>query len=131
MNYATNTMPSFFADSYAIIEILKGNGNYRPYQEVTLVATEFNICEVAFAVCRDYPHKTHTVMKQVRKMIILKPTTDEDYCCGAAMRRATTSAGRKLSTIDCVGYSVARRLQIPFLTGDREFEEIDDVEFVR
>ncbi len=124
-------MTSFFADSYAIIEILKGNENYRPYQAATLVATEFNICEVAFAVCRDYPDKTHTIMERVRKMLVLKQTTDEGYCSGAAMRRVTTSAGRKLSTIDCVGYSVARRFQIPFLTGDREFEDIDDVEYVR
>ena len=124
-------MASFFADSYAIIEILKGNENYRPYQAIPLVATEFNICEVAFAVCRDYPDKTHKVMALVRKMVVLKQTTDEDYCSGAAMRRTTTSAGKKLSTIDCVGYSVARRLDIPFLTGDREFEDIDDVEFVR
>lgn len=124
-------MTSFFADSYAIIEILKGNENYRPYQAATLVATEFNICEVAFAVCRDYPDKTHMIMERVRKMVVLKQTTDEDYCSGAAMRRVTTSAGRKLSTIDCVGYSVARRFQIPFLTGDREFEDIDDVEYVR
>lgn len=89
-------MASFFADSYAIIEILKGNENYRPYQAVSLVATEFNICEVAFAVCRDYPDKTLKVMALVRKMVVLKQTTDEDYCSGAAMRRTTTSAGKKL-----------------------------------
>jgi hypothetical protein len=51
-------MASFFADSYAIIEILKGNERYLPYMTGHLVTTEFNICEVAFAVCRDYPEKT-------------------------------------------------------------------------
>ena len=50
-------MASFFADSYAIIEILKGNENYRHYQAGQLITTEFNICEVAFAVCRDYPEQ--------------------------------------------------------------------------
>lgn len=124
-------MASFFADSYAIIEILKGNERYLPYMAGHLVTTEFNICEVAFAVCRDYPDKTRQVMGRVRKMVTLVPTTDEDYCEGAAMRRKTTSAGKKLSTIDCVGYAVSRRQKIPFLTGDREFEDIEKVEFVR
>ena len=124
-------MASFFADSYAVIELLKGNENYRPYNDGYLITTEFNICEVAFAVCRDYPDKTQKVMALVRKIVTLEPTSDEDYCWGAAMRRTTTTAGKKLSTIDCVGYSVAHRLEIPFLTGDREFEDIEGVEFVQ
>jgi predicted nucleic acid-binding protein len=109
----------------------KGNESYRHYQTGHLVTTEFNICEVAFAVCRDYPDRTRQVMARVRKIVTLVPTTDEDYCLGAAMRRKTTSSGKNLSTIDCVGYTVSRRQGLPFLTGDREFEDIEDVEFVR
>jgi len=124
-------MVSFFADSYAIIEILKGNEQYHPYTAAQLVTTEFNICEVAFAVCRDYPDRTRTVMDHVRKIVTLIPTTDEDYCSGAIMRITTTRKGMKLSTIDCVGYAVSRRLDLPFLTGDREFEKIECVEFIR
>jgi len=70
-------------------------------------------------------------MALVRTMVTLELTTDKDYCYGAVMRKATSAAGKKLSTIDCVGYSVACRLDIPFLTGDREFEDIDHVEFIR
>ncbi|MFA6364304.1 hypothetical protein [Methanoregula sp.] len=60
-------MASFFADSYAIVEILKGNERYLPYMAGHLVTTEFNLCEVAFAVCRDYPEKTRHVMARVFK----------------------------------------------------------------
>jgi hypothetical protein len=56
----------------------------------------FNICEVAFAVCRDYPDKTRNVMAHVRKIVTLMPTTDEDYCSGAVMRTTTTREGKKL-----------------------------------
>ena len=70
-------MASFFADSYAIIELLKGNENYRDYLTGYLVTTEFNICEVTFAVCRDYPDKTRHVMARVRKMVTILATTDE------------------------------------------------------
>jgi hypothetical protein len=47
------------------------------------------------------------------------------------MKRTTSREGKKLSTIDCVGYAISRRLDLPFLTGDREFEKIRFVEFVR
>ena len=32
---------------------------------------------------------------------------------------------------DCIGYILAKRLSIKFLTGDKEFEKLDDVEFVK
>jgi predicted nucleic acid-binding protein len=124
-------MASFFADSYALIEMLKGNENYRSFHTGHLVTTEFNICEVAFAVCRDYPDNAQRVIALVRAMVIVQETTDTDYCSGAILKKEVSGKGKKLSTIDCVGYSVARRLDIPFLTGDREFSDMEHVKFVR
>lgn len=124
-------MSTFFADSYALIEMLKGNENYLLFQNERLISTEFNICEVGFAVCREYPADATRVLKTVRKMVTLRVTRDEDYCTGAALRKEASGQGKKLSTIDCVGYSVANRLNIPFLTGDREFADMDKVKFVR
>jgi len=124
-------MSSYFADSYAIIEMLKGNENFRSYQSEQLITTEFNICEVAFAVCRDYPGNAPQILNVVRKMVHLQSTRDEDYCSGAIWRKNGSRDGKKLSTIDCVGYSVANRLNIPFLTGDREFSDMENVQFVQ
>jgi len=111
--------------------MLKGNKNYRSFQSEWLITTEFNICEVGFAVCRDYPANAPQVLKTVRKMVTLQATRDEDYCSGAARRKQESGKGKKLSTIDCVGYSVANRLNIQFLTGDREFADMENVQFVR
>lgn len=124
-------MPSFFADSYALIEMLKGNEHYRSFQSERLITTEFNICEVGFAVCRNYPTNAPQVLNTVRKLITLTATCNEDYCSGAAWKKEASVQGKKLSTIDCVGYSVANRLRIPFLTGDREFADMTNVHFVR
>ena len=33
--------------------------------------------------------------------------------------------------VDCIGYMTAKRLGVKFLTGDREFEGMDNVEFVK
>jgi uncharacterized protein with PIN domain len=124
-------MPSFFADSYALTGMLKGNENYQSFQSEHLITTEFNICEVGFAVCREYPGRATRVLKTLRKMVVIQETRDEASCAGAARRKLATGEGKKLSTIDCVGYSVANRLNIPFLTGDREFADMDNVQFVR
>jgi PIN domain nuclease of toxin-antitoxin system len=73
----------------------------------------------------------HHVIARVRSIVLVKATHDEDYCSGAVLRKEASAKGLKLSTIDCVGYSVAKRLDIPFLTGDCEFAEMDNVKFVR
>lgn len=124
-------MSSFFADSYALTGMLKGNENYQVFQSERLITTEFNICEVGFAVCREYPANATRILRTVRKMVIIQETRDDDYCSGAATRKEASGQGKKLSTIDSVGYSVANRLNIPFLTGDREFADMDNVQFVR
>jgi hypothetical protein len=72
-------MSTFFADSFAIIEMLKGNKNYQSYQSERLITTEFNICEVGFAVCREYPANATRVLKTVRKMVVIQETRDEDF----------------------------------------------------
>ena len=38
---------------------------------------------------------------------------------------------RNVSMTDCVGYILAKQLGIKFLTGDKEFEHLDNVEFVK
>jgi hypothetical protein len=111
--------------------MLKGNENYQSFQSERLITTEFNICEVGFALCREYPVDAPRVLKTVRKMVVIQETRDEYYCAGTATRKLATAEGKKLSTIDCVGYSVANRLNIPFLTGDREFSDMNNMQFVR
>jgi predicted nucleic acid-binding protein len=38
---------------------------------------------------------------------------------------------RELSYVDCVGYVLAKRYNAKFLTGDRQFEDFENVEFVK
>ena len=40
-------------------------------------------------------------------------------------------ANKKLSIPDAIGYTVAKRLGIKFLTGDKEFEHMEDTEFIK
>jgi predicted nucleic acid-binding protein len=124
-------MATFFADTYAIIELLKGSPAYRGYKSAVLLTTEFNLYEFAYAVTRDYPDTAEEICSHVRRSIHLSHPGDREYIRAAVMRRKYSQEGRKFSLIDCVGYSVAESLTIPFLTGDREFEDLPDVEYVK
>ena len=55
--------------------------------------------------------------------------TDEDLKDASAFRLKMKL--KKMSYIDCIGYVIAQKLQIPFLTGDKAFEDMPGVEFVR
>jgi len=124
-------MATFFADTYAIVELLKGSPAYRQYKTAVLVTTEFNLCEFAYAVTRDFPDSAEDICSQVRHSMRLSHPGDREYLRAAAMRRKYSKEGRKFSLIDCVGYSVAESLTIPFLTGDREFEDLPIVKYVK
>lgn len=124
-------MPAFFADTYAIIELLKGSAPYRPYKDAVLVTTEFNLAEFAYAVTRDFPDDAQDICTQVRHGMRLYHPGDLDYLRAAGLRRESTREGKKFSLIDCVGYSVAESLHLKFLTGDQEFRGMQGVEFVK
>jgi len=122
----------YFADTYALVEILRGSPAYRPYADEELVTTEFNLLELAYALTRDYGRvKALEVLALVRAFIEIVETRDEDYVEAAELRARLRREGRRLSLIDALGYAVARRLGIPFLTGDREFRGLDGVVFVK
>ena len=122
---------SFFADSYAIIEILRGNRAYRRYSSAHLVTTEFNLCEVGYAVFKDFPEDSASILSTIRTTIEVVLTGDADYVVCAQLRLQNNRSGKKLSTIDSLGYAVAERLAIQFLTGDREFSDMKNVRFVK
>jgi uncharacterized protein len=124
-------MATFFADTYAIVELLKGSPTYRQYKTAVLVTTEFNLCEFAYAVTRDFPDTAEDICSKVRHSMRLSHPGDREYLRAAAMRQKYSKEGRKFSLIDCVGFSVAESLTIPFLTGDREFEDLPGVEYVK
>ena len=48
-----------------------------------------------------------------------------------AMLFRVSNKHKNLSYIDCVGYILSKKLGINFLTGDKKFENLDNVEFVK
>jgi predicted nucleic acid-binding protein len=125
-------MARLFADTYALIELLKGNPNYENYSQADLIATEFNILELTYALFRDFGRdEAAKVVKLIRDKIEILPTEDSDYLDASEFRKSNNKTGKKLSLIDALGYSCSKKLGIKFLTGDREFIEMENVEYIK
>ncbi len=125
-------MARFFGDTYALIELLKGNPNYEGYSRVGLVTTEFNILELTYALFRDFGrNEAANVIDFIRFKIEVVPAEDSDYLNASEFRLSTNRTGKKLSLVDALGYSYSRKLGIKFLTGDKEFSGMENVEYVK
>jgi uncharacterized protein len=125
-------MARFFGDTYALIELLKGNPNYEGYSRADLVTTEFNILELTYALFRDFGYdETANIIEFVRAKVEVMLTEDSDYLNASDFRLSANKTGKKLSLVDALGYSYSRKLRIKFLTGDREFSETENVEYVK
>jgi predicted nucleic acid-binding protein len=118
----------YYADTYALIEILRGNPNYRKY--TALITSEFNLLELAYALVRDFDEETAlNTLREVRRAVPVVKPSDEDYVEAAKLR--LTFKKRNLSLIDALGYTIAKNLKVKFLTGDKQFEDLENVEYVK
>jgi predicted nucleic acid-binding protein len=116
---------AFFFDSYAIMELLEGNPAYLPYENVQGVLTIFNIAELNYAMKRDGKKQADELTRRYFSMRV--PVIERDIAESMSFR----IQHKKLSIPDAIGYVVAKRLGIRFLTGDQEFERMENVEFVK
>jgi len=122
----------YYADTYALVEILRGSSAYERYAGEELVTSEFNLLELAYALTRDYGReKAVEVLRIVQAFVTIVQPTDEDYAEASALRIELKKQDKNLSLIDALGYVLAKRLRILFLTGDREFKDLDNVEYVK
>ncbi|MFH1588803.1 MAG: PIN domain-containing protein [Candidatus Diapherotrites archaeon] len=119
----------YFFDTYAFFEIIEGNKNYKKFSEgIALITTKMNLMELYYGLAVSYGKKT--AKKYFDKY--------QEYCIPIsfdliekAMDFRLENKGRKLSYADCVGYVLAKDLGARFLTGDKEFKEMANVEFVK
>ncbi|MBU0906850.1 MAG: PIN domain-containing protein [Nanoarchaeota archaeon] len=118
----------YFFDSYAIIEIIKTNPNYDKFIDQPIVTNALNLAEVHY-------HLLNTTDKQSTENLIENlemqfiEITPSLALKAAEFRHAHKKA--KVSYADCIGYISAKQNSLLFLTGDKEFESFDNVEFAK
>jgi len=120
-------MNSYLFDTYAIIEIIKGNPNYKPYLDQEMIINKFIFAELSYILLREkYPNADNYLDKYTKFIVSIKPSTIKE-----AMKFRLENKKKNLSMTDCISYFMAKELGIRFLTGDKEFEKIDNVEFIK
>lgn len=119
---------TYLFDSYALVEILKGNPNYEEYVNAAILTTKLNIFEVYHGLLRDFGEKeARGFLADYYRFVI---DFDEEIIAKAAAFRLENRK-RNISMTDCIGYILAFRWGVPFLTGDKEFADVQGVEFVK
>mgnify|MGYP001600877891 CR=1 FL=1 len=118
----------YFFDSYAIIEIVKGNPNYEKFSGVDFITNSLNLAEVYYYLLKESDeYIASDMLKKFNfEFIEIDPKTAVD----SAIFRFRNKKS-KLSYADCIGYVLAKENNLLFLTGDKEFENLFNVEFVK
>jgi len=120
-------LTKYFFDAYAIIEIIKGNSNYEPYLDAEIIINNFTFAELCYCWFKDKNNGADSYCKKYSKHIVsVMPEWIEE-----AMKFRLKWKDRKVSVPDCIGYIMAKRLGVKFLTGDKEFENMENVELVK
>jgi len=122
------TTADFFFDSYALIEIIKGNERYARYMRSGMIFTKLNLFETYYAFLRE---NLPTVAENVLIKYYPFNVDFEQSDIQAAAQLKLLYRKRKLSMADCIGYVLAQRAGMKFLTGDRDFADLPGVEFVK
>ena len=122
-------MASYYLDTYALIELGKANPNYRRYLKgAKVITSKLNLMELAYYLKRENRDAEVSAMFS-RLLRYHADASDAAFLAAAALKFKYRK--RKLSYIDCLGYSIAKENGAKFLTGDEQFSDIDHVEFVK
>lgn len=118
----------YFFDSYAIIEILNGNENYKKYENCAVIITKLNLFEVFYSLLRNVDNEKADFF--IDNYYDLTIDFNKNIIKKAAEFRLEHKK-RKLSMTDCIGYVLALEFGVRFLTGDEEFKDMENVEYVK
>lgn len=118
----------YFFDTYALFENTYGNPSYEKYGSFPFRVNVLNIAEFYHGLLRDFGEKIAKEIYEKFDFDILEIT--ETTAIEAVIFRNEHKKDN-ISLADAVGYLLAKKHKLKFLTGDKFFEEKDNVEFVK
>ncbi len=120
-------MVNYFFDTYAVIELLKKNPAYAKYCDFPLITTVLNKIELTWWALNEHGDAFADIL---RKSIVHVVEIDDEVIKEAMLFRKKHKK-RDISNADAIGYSYALKNNICFLTGDRQFKDLPNVEYVK
>lgn len=118
---------TFLFDTYALIEIFNKNPKYERYIDARVIINEFIFAEYCYKLFLENIRNIDEYLEEVICGII-KPNNE---IIKEAMKFRSINKKKKMSMTDCISYIQAKKLAIKFLTGDKEFENLENAEFVK
>lgn len=120
---------TFFFDTYALYEIIEGNPNYILYtKNIAIITTKLNLMELHYGLLSRYGKEiAEKYYNELVKFSI--PINDEIIKMANEFKHSFKI--KKFSYIDCIGYVTSKLRGVKFLTGDNQFKDMENVEFVK
>ena len=119
---------NYFFDSYPIIEIVKKNTNFEKYLNKDANLSIFNLAEIYYSILNNYDEEKANEVYETYKGGVVDLT---DEIVKEAMKFRKLHKKEDFSYADCIGYIYAKKNNMKFLTGDKAFENLSNVEFVK
>lgn len=122
-------MTKYFYDSYAVLAYLTDRPKYRSYfEEHTGVLTKLNLLEICYRILNI--HGVRAAKRTTSAFSTYQVDfTSNDILVSMRLRSALKKRGLDVSYADALGYHLASKLHIRFLTGDKAFKGLTNVEF--
>lgn len=119
----------YFFDSYAVIEILKENPNYHRFLGYPITIALFNLAEIYWHCINDpkLESEAESLYSKFKRGVV----EIDDETLKQAVKFRKEHKKKDLSYTDCIGYMYAKKHNMKFLTGDKGFEKIENVEYVK
>ena len=121
----------FYLDSYAIIEMARGNPRYLGFRDAPVVTSNLNLLEVYYILCQQGSENlAEDCLESLKPQAVdIPPRMIPRIAKYRLERRGAT--GERFSYADAFGYVYAQERGYTFLTGAHEFEGFPGVRFVR
>ena len=119
----------YFLDTYALYEIITGNKEYTRFKSgIAVITTKLNLMELYYGLLLRYDEKTASKYYDIFREYVVDIS---DNTIKQAMKIKKQNKKMNLSYVDCIGYRIALERKIKYLTGDKEFKNLPNVEYVK
>lgn len=120
---------SVYFDTYAFCEVVKGNKNYEKFKEgYSITTTRFNLMEFFYSLLSTLGEE---IASNGYNSFLDFCIEIDDETIKDAMKFRFANKSKRLSYVDCIGYIIAVKNNILFVTGDEQFRNMPNVEFIK
>ena len=118
----------YFLDTQAFIELIKGNERYKQFINGNFRTTILNLYELYFNILKEFNERKAKEYFEKYYLSIIEIKKEQVF---KAAKFKLENKKNNLSYVDALGYEISKFENFKFLTGEKEFENMPNIEFVR